>query len=278
MFNVIVSNTLSPDGNGTIGTDRVFEHTSEALKERFAPEGALDVQAVLGMPTLFMEEGKRDEVAWVGSLSSVERESGRYRLQFTVEPNLPRLTNREVFSMADALGMNNFQFSRNHWSIKDGDLYRVLLRHQFASRFEPTVFSLPQNPVRRKLVSLMMPFDAGFAPVHTALRDTIVAEGFECQRADDIWINPHIVQDIVHLITTSRVVVCDLSGKNPNVFYEAGIAHTLGKEVILITQSADDVPFDLRAVRFITYHNNGEGRDRLAEKVMNRIETVTADD
>jgi hypothetical protein len=71
------------------------------------------------------------------------------------------------------------------------------------------------------------------------------------------------------------VVVCDLSGKNPNVFYEAGIAHTLGKEVILITQSMDDIPFDLKALRCITYHNNGEGQAKLAADVVNRIATLT---
>ena len=55
------------------------------------------------------------------------------------------------------------------------------------------------------------------------------------------------------MICKSSVVVCDLTGKNANVFYEAGIAHSLGKDVILITQSADDVPFDLRHLRYIPY-------------------------
>ena len=59
------------------------------------------------------------------------------------------------------------------------------------------------------------------------------------------------MHDILELISTSKVIICDLSGKNPNVFYEAGIAHTLGKEVILITQHESDVPFDLRPLRYI---------------------------
>lgn len=124
------------------------------------------------------------------------------------------------------------------------------------------------------LVSLMMPFSGDFNLVYTKLREAIQALGYICQRADDFWLHPHIMQDIIELICTSSVVIFDLSQKNPNVFYEAGIAHTLGKEVILITQSMDDVPFDLRALRCVTYLNNGEGCDRLAADISARLGTL----
>lgn len=78
------------------------------------------------------------------------------------------------------------------------------------------------------------------------------------------------------MICKSSVVICDLTGKNANVFYEAGIAHSLGKDVILITQSADDVPFDLRHLRYIQYLNNGEGLQQLTAKVTDRLETLAA--
>ena len=58
----------------------------------------------------------------------------------------------------------------------------------------------------------------------------------------------------------SSVVICDCSDRNPNVFYEIGIAHTLGREVILITQSEADIPFDLLHLRYVRYLNNPEGR------------------
>ena len=69
----------------------------------------------------------------------------------------------------------------------------------------------------------------------------------------------------------SYIVVCDFTGRNPNVFYEAGIAHTLGKHVVPITQSADDVPFNLRHHRFIHYLNNKEGRCELTARLEERI-------
>ncbi|UWU25450.1 hypothetical protein N2601_31165 (plasmid) [Rhizobium sp. CB3060] len=79
------------------------------------------------------------------------------------------------------------------------------------------------------------------------------------------------MQDIFDLIVRSRIVVCDFSGKNPNVFYEAGIAHTLGKHVVPITQSDADVPADLRHHRYLGYLNNGEGLGKLETQLAARL-------
>ena len=100
------------------------------------------------------------------------------------------------------------------------------------------------------------------------------SRGMSCHRADDIWKENAIIQDIVSLISRSRIIICDCSGRNPNVFYEAGIAHTLGKDVILITQSGDDIPFNLRHLRYIRYLNNREGIEDLVKKVSDRITNI----
>ena len=51
----------------------------------------------------------------------------------------------------------------------------------------------------------------------------------------------------------SRAVIADCTTRNPNVFYEIGMAQTVGKPVLLITQDESDVPFDLRHLRYIKY-------------------------
>ena len=79
------------------------------------------------------------------------------------------------------------------------------------------------------------------------------------------------------LIKRSRVVICDCTDKNPNVFYEAGIAHTLGREVILIAQSKNDIPFDLGHLRYLPYEDNAKGREQLAEQLKQRIQTLLAE-
>jgi hypothetical protein len=81
----------------------------------------------------------------------------------------------------------------------------------------------------------------------------IRAAGLEPSRADDLFRSSNIVHDTWRLISSSRVMLADLTGKNANVFYELGLAHAARKPVLLVTQTMDDVPFDLRALRVITY-------------------------
>lgn len=137
--------------------------------------------------------------------------------------------------------------------------------------FTPTVFDNPTLPVDPALVSVMMPFSHPFEAVFAHLKVQSEAQGMSCLRAKDIWESSAVIQDIFQLIWRSFIVVCDFTGKNPNVFYEAGIAHTLGKHVIPITQNVEDVPFDLRHHRFIPYLNNSEGLKDLQREIGARI-------
>lgn len=81
-------------------------------------------------------------------------------------------------------------------------------------------------------------------------------------RGDD-FTGHDIMEDIWIGINEAKVVIAEITGKNPNVFYELGIAHTLGKDVILITQNMKDIPFDLNRYRIIEYEDNSDGYDKL---------------
>ena len=275
MFNLIVSGGVSDDRRGTILASRVLEDTPPEVSEIFEPAGQLDIPRLLTLPTVFMQEGMADEVVKIGWLNRVERKGAFYELSYTIDPDLPRMTNGEIYDMMSELQMDSFEFQRNHWAVKDVNVFEVLFRQRLEKRPSPTIFSLSNKPVNPRLVSFMMPFSGQFSSVYNDVKSALEAEGYTCQRADDMWVHDHIIADIIELICTSAVVVCDLSTKNPNVFYEAGIAHTLGKNVILITQSHDDVPFDLRHIRYIHYLNNTEGREQLAREVLSRVRRLT---
>lgn len=106
-------------------------------------------------------------------------------------------------------------------------------------------------------------------PFHAVYRDHIkpVVEslGLSCRRADDFYRSTSIIEDIWRGINEAGIVIADLTGKNPNVFYELGIAHTLGKEVILLTQDHEEVPFDLRHLRYRVYSTQLSGPRELEE-------------
>ena len=140
--------------------------------------------------------------------------------------------------------------------------------------FSPSVFTIPKSKLQEDLVSVMMPFSPSFKTVYEAIGASCATNGLKCCRADDIWVNSTIIQDIFDLILASQIVVVDFTGKNSNVMYETGIAHTLGKHVVPITQSIDDVPFDLQAHRVLKYFPNGEGLRVLEVELSKRLATI----
>jgi hypothetical protein len=141
--------------------------------------------------------------------------------------------------------------------------------------FAPSVFSIPDSEVESDLVAVMMPFVAHFAPVHSAIVGACADTGRRCLRADDIWEESTIIQDVFNLIFRAHVVVVDFSGKNPNVMYETGIAHTLGKHVVPISQSLDDVPFDIKHHRVLKYLPNAQGMQELRVALAAKLRQVS---
>ena len=101
---------------------------------------------------------------------------------------------------------------------------------------------------------VIMPFHPDLESVYTDLIKPVLTErGFEVFRADEIYNQQSILKDIIQSIDRSDLVIADLTDNNVNVFYELGIAHTLGKPVILAAQSLEKVPFDLKPYRIWIY-------------------------
>ncbi len=114
----------------------------------------------------------------------------------------------------------------------------------------------------------LMPFEAELKAIYDDhIRPVVESEGLSCIKADDIVSTGLITWDIWEKINRARFIIADLTGKNPNVFYELGIAHTLGKEVILITQTMEDIPFDLKALRCIVYTFTPRGMKDMENKL-----------
>lgn len=141
-------------------------------------------------------------------------------------------------------------------------------------RFAPDVFQIPDKSVEPNVLSVMMPFEGRFNGTYQAIRHVCARLNIICRRADDIWDNSILIQDVFDLIFTSRVVITDFTDRNPNVFYETGVAHTLGKLVIPITQSVADIPFDLRHHRALTYLPNQEGLLKLEADLEKKLARV----
>lgn len=256
--------------------DRMFEYTDESIANQFRNGRIPLFDKLIKLPCLFMEEGKREEIARVGRIVEARLSGDEIVIELVFDPNAPALLNSHIFANKLDFDMpKEFEFSRNHWAVKDVDLYQTLLRHFQPPRQRPKVFSISEHEkIEPQLMSAMMPFAADFDAVYETLKETAEGVGLRCRRADDIWEDPAVIQDVVNLIDRSRVIVCDCTDRNPNVFYEIGIAHALGREVILITQNEADIPFDLRHLRHARYLNNREGRAELADALTKRLRKV----
>jgi predicted nucleotide-binding protein len=124
-----------------------------------------------------------------------------------------------------------------------------------------------------------MPFASDLTSIYTTLVKPTVEDprfGLVCRRADDIKSNKAIIQDIWKSVCEARLIIADLSGLNPNVMYELGIAHTLGKETILIYQRGENpkFPFDLAHIRRIEYANDAIGGMKLVDDLRATLESV----
>jgi hypothetical protein len=101
---------------------------------------------------------------------------------------------------------------------------------------------------------VMMPFGSWFDRYYQEIYVPAIKEaGYEPVRADELFSTGSVVEQIWEQIEKSALLLADLTGKNPNVFYELGLAHAARKPVVFTSADVNDVPFDLRHLRVIIY-------------------------
>src|SRR5262249_15377307 len=106
----------------------------------------------------------------------------------------------------------------------------------------------------QSFVFVLMPFAEKYVTIYQhIIKESIESEEIPCIRADDFFEPRRIMDDVKRCIQEARLIVADLSGRNPNVFYEVGMAHSIGQTVLLLSQSIADVPPKLSNMRNILY-------------------------
>ena len=106
----------------------------------------------------------------------------------------------------------------------------------------------------KPFVFVLMPFSQEFSDIYQlGIKDACSQAGAYCERVDEQFFTGSILERIYNQISKADIIVADMTGRNPNVFYETGYAHALGKQVILLTQNVDDIPFDMKHFPHIVY-------------------------
>ncbi len=105
-----------------------------------------------------------------------------------------------------------------------------------------------------KTCFVMMPFKSPFDVYYTSIYKPAIKDSkLVPVRADDLFRPSAIVSDLWQMIQDAEVILAELTTKNANVFYELGLSHAVGKPVILVSETMDDVPFDLQQLRVLLY-------------------------
>jgi hypothetical protein len=106
----------------------------------------------------------------------------------------------------------------------------------------------------KPFVFVLMPFDKKFDDVYKfGIKEACKGAGAYSERLDEQIFAESMLDRIYVQINKADLLIADMTGRNPNVFYEVGYAHALGKRVILLTQETGDIPFDLQHRQHIVY-------------------------
>jgi hypothetical protein len=124
--------------------------------------------------------------------------------------------------------------------------------------------NIANNP---ELVFVLMPMSREFESLFDLIRMAADSVGLKSFRADSILAPGSIIDQIFESIAKSGLVIADLTGRNQNVMYELGIAHSMGKETLILSRDLEDVPFDVRSRRILTYTLSAKGRHDLMRQL-----------
>lgn len=99
--------------------------------------------------------------------------------------------------------------------------------------------------------------------------------GVVCVRADEYHTTNPIIEDIINSITEASVVIADITPDNPNVFYEVGYSHALGKPTILLCdKKRTKLPFDVSSFRTLFYDNTIAGKTQVEKRLRKFLDNI----
>lgn len=279
MFNLLVGLDAH-----VVPAGRLFEYTDDRVRRDLGDDYELRIERLPALSMPEIGDDSSEQVATIGRIASLRATGRTHRFVFEANPKMERIPTETIVALADQLNIDpdGWEFKRTHWAVKQADLFEVLFENApKASTGATSTYSssaavqfpvdTPRDP---RLVAVMMPFDPSFDVVYETIERAVQDAGLKCARVDNIWEHDHVMGDVLSLLWRAQVVVADLTGRNPNVFYETGLAHALPRRSILLTQKADDIPFDLRAIRYLPYGLGSAARKALRAQLTERLLTL----
>lgn len=181
-------------------------------------------------------------------------------LRAATESRIYDLTQRLVSSEERWKDVNHLLLDSQSYQVK-GSSNSAVRQSTFLRNAGISGGELAGDP---RLAFVLIPFNEEFADTFSAIKTACEQAGLRAMRGDEEQVNTDIMRHILRLIARARVVIAVVDGRNPNVFYELGIAHAMNKTTILVSsQGSFDLPFDIAQRRVVI----AESPDQLAQKL-----------
>jgi hypothetical protein len=120
--------------------------------------------------------------------------------------------------------------------------------------------------VDKKFVFVLTPYNDLFYDTYISIQNVCSSVGLKCSRGDEEFFANDILTQVLKKILKASIIIANIEGRNPNVFYELGIAHALDKITILITRSINELPLDVKSKRIILYKEQNDLKDSLKKE------------
>ena len=181
MYNLFVSYQVDKrnEGDFTIERNRFLEYTDDTISDLYQTLSVEAIECIKSWPCLLMQEGRGQESVFISEISDITISDKIITLKITSLPIKYELINDSIWKMRDDLDIAQFEFNRNHWAIKNRDLFSILSRAGYAfddslsSRFHNNMLQLP---IRAELISAR---DSISEWSHTMIDDFLLEAGVE---------------------------------------------------------------------------------------------------
>jgi len=141
----------------------------------------------------------------------------------------------------------------------------------YESFFRSISLNVDNLKLDKNLIFVLTPFHPSERSTFSTIVEAFDSYGARIVRGDEQSVRGDILSHIIKLMLSSRLVIADVSSRNPNVMYELGIAHALGKDVVMISNTKDELPFDINSRRIIFYDEPSELVHKLRREIGRKI-------
>lgn len=128
MYSLVVSHQFNEWDGGAFRFDksRFLEYTSDTIKVQLRSLSIEAIGCLKSWPCILMEEGRAEEVVRIARITELRDLGRELRLTVNLCPSKPPILNDHLWRIREELDIEQFEFSRNHWAVKEGDLFSIL--------------------------------------------------------------------------------------------------------------------------------------------------------